>query len=417
LFILALHLKKYPMKKLLAITFMISIYAIILNAQPYVWTQKTNFGGTARYEAVGFSIGNKGYFGTGANFTLSQIYNDLWEYDANTNTWTQKASMPASIRIRYGASGFSAGNKGYVCLGWSSMGGNPLNDLWEYDPVLNSWVQKANFPGSSRYDAIGFTINAKGYVGFGFAPNTADLWEYDPVNNSWNQKANLPASVRQSASTFSINGLGYIACGGLSTGSSFNDLWEFNPGLNTWTQKANFPGAARYATISFMINNKGYVGSGWDASISFNDFYEYDPLTNSWSPIPNLPSTARYAGDGFSLGNRGYAGLGRDGSNNYYNDFWEYGPVIKNSVNEIAGNEIDFTLFQSSAGSIQINYDVNYVADAVLTVFDYAGKCILEKMLKGKQSETVAMSLSNGIYVYTVSSRNQKIKAGKFIVR
>ena len=29
------------------------------------WTQKADFGGTARSSAVGFSIGSKGYIGTG----------------------------------------------------------------------------------------------------------------------------------------------------------------------------------------------------------------------------------------------------------------------------------------------------------------------------------------------------------------
>ena len=31
------------------------------------WTQKADFGGTARYSAVGFSIGSKGYIGTGVD--------------------------------------------------------------------------------------------------------------------------------------------------------------------------------------------------------------------------------------------------------------------------------------------------------------------------------------------------------------
>ena len=31
-----------------------------------VWTRKADFGGIARRDAVGFSIGNKGYIGTGS---------------------------------------------------------------------------------------------------------------------------------------------------------------------------------------------------------------------------------------------------------------------------------------------------------------------------------------------------------------
>ena len=39
-----------------------------------VWVQKADFGGVARFTAVGFSIGSKGYVGTGS------LQKDFWEY-------------------------------------------------------------------------------------------------------------------------------------------------------------------------------------------------------------------------------------------------------------------------------------------------------------------------------------------------
>jgi hypothetical protein len=56
-----------------------------------VWTQKANIGAVGRDGAVGFSIGNKGYIGTGSNGTT--YLNDFWEYDPETNVWIQKASV------------------------------------------------------------------------------------------------------------------------------------------------------------------------------------------------------------------------------------------------------------------------------------------------------------------------------------
>lgn len=38
------------------------------------WTQKANFGGTERGGAIGFSIGLKGYIGTGTNFDGTNSY-------------------------------------------------------------------------------------------------------------------------------------------------------------------------------------------------------------------------------------------------------------------------------------------------------------------------------------------------------
>ncbi len=97
----------------------ICIFAILLTAglinghAQDTWTQKADFGGTPRYGAVGFSIGSKGYMGTGYDFNVVH-YKDFWEYDSSTNTWTQKADLAES-------SGWSRQfyhrNKGYVGTG------------------------------------------------------------------------------------------------------------------------------------------------------------------------------------------------------------------------------------------------------------------------------------------------------------
>jgi len=53
--------------------------ANMLFAAANTWTQKTDFGGTVRQGAVGFSIGSKGYIGTGYDGNYS-YYKDFWEY-------------------------------------------------------------------------------------------------------------------------------------------------------------------------------------------------------------------------------------------------------------------------------------------------------------------------------------------------
>lgn len=68
------------------------------------WTQKDNFSGQARYCAVGFSIGTKGYIGLGINSMLTE-FDDFWEWNQTTNTWTQIADFPGIVRDA--ASGFS----------------------------------------------------------------------------------------------------------------------------------------------------------------------------------------------------------------------------------------------------------------------------------------------------------------------
>jgi N-acetylneuraminic acid mutarotase len=103
------------MQKILLVLLMLLTIISVYSQAPDRWAQKTDFGGTERAGAVGLSIGNKGYVGTGSN-GLS-YYKDFWEYDPATNAWTQKADFGGTARS--GATGFSIGSKGYVGTGES----------------------------------------------------------------------------------------------------------------------------------------------------------------------------------------------------------------------------------------------------------------------------------------------------------
>jgi hypothetical protein len=68
------------------------------------WTQKADFGGTARLFAVGFSIGSKGYIGTGIIGSAPPgiiVTKDFWEYDPGSCTTppviSSLTASPASL--------------------------------------------------------------------------------------------------------------------------------------------------------------------------------------------------------------------------------------------------------------------------------------------------------------------------------
>ena len=290
-----------------------------------VWTQKAaNFAGKDRYCAVGFSIGNKGYYGTGSIDSNNSLQ-DFWEYDPVSNSWTQKANFVEEGRTR--AVGFSIGNKGYIGTGFCD-GGGYRQDFWEYDPVTNIWTQKANFAGGNRTDAVGFSIDNRGYIGTGFRDGIGylqDFWEYDPASNVWTQKANFAGEGRCFAVGFSIGNKGYIGTG--ESRSSHQDFWEYNPISNSWTQKANFAGGSRWSAVGFSIGNKGYIGTGLYSNY-LQDFWEYDPVSNSWTQKANFAGESRYDAVGFSIGNKGYIGIGigSGNANKYLRDLWEFTP-------------------------------------------------------------------------------------------
>jgi N-acetylneuraminic acid mutarotase len=190
-----------------------------LVGQYNTWTKKNDFIAGKRERAVAFSIGNYGYVSTGID-TAEILLKDLWQYDPNTDTWNQKADLPGPARRD--AVAFSVNGKGYVGTGIdnaSALVGNKLKDIWEYDPTLNTWIQKADFPGSGGngiYFATAFSADNKGYVcGGKWGPNlySSQLWEYKPSSDQWIQRANFPGGVRYQLSSFSIENQGYVGLG------------------------------------------------------------------------------------------------------------------------------------------------------------------------------------------------------------
>ena len=259
------------------------------------WTQKANFSGGNRGYSVGFSIGNKGYIVSGA--TNPVIYfNDLWEYNPVTNLWSQLASFGGTARSN--ACGFSLGGFGYLGGGWNA---GPLQDFWKYNPISNSWTQLGNFVGGVRndIDRACFAIGNKAYWGTGnnFTTSTFynDFWEYDPITDSWTQKANLPAPGRAGAVGFSICTKGYLGLGVDNWGNPanfYNDLWMYDPVANSWSAASSFPGTARADQPVFVVNNKAYLGTGYfGQNFLLNDFWEFTPSAGNSASVTASSST------------------------------------------------------------------------------------------------------------------------------
>ena len=58
---------------------------------------------------------------------------------------------------------FSIGSKGYIGTGYGGL----RNDFWEYDPATNAWTQKADFAGVARAYGSRIFHRSKGYIGTG----------------------------------------------------------------------------------------------------------------------------------------------------------------------------------------------------------------------------------------------------------
>lgn len=102
-----------------------------------VWNTRTGLpSGQGRWGCATFSVNDIAYVCGGYTGTLD--LSEVRAYDTNTDQWSSRASLPVTVRL---ASGFAINGKGYVACGLSNSS-DLRNELWEYDPNQNTWTQK-----------------------------------------------------------------------------------------------------------------------------------------------------------------------------------------------------------------------------------------------------------------------------------
>nr|WKN35328.1 kelch repeat-containing protein [Tunicatimonas sp. TK19036] len=237
-----------------------------------------------RAEMISFSIGDIAFYGLGSN--PDKAYRDFWAYNPKSNTWTRKADFPGNNLA--GATAFTIGDKGYIGTGkhinyltgvpgYDEENINSLtNEFWEYDPTTNQWIQKADFPGERRHNATSFSINEKGYLLAGnltlhtpeYAP---DMYEYNPYTDQWILKAEVPEpQYAGRATSCVINSKAYV--------SFYYDMHQFqvyDPVGNSWILSEDDLFQDSGFSIS-SFNNKIYAKS-YKNYLNVTELWEYTP--------------------------------------------------------------------------------------------------------------------------------------------
>jgi N-acetylneuraminic acid mutarotase len=313
------------------------------------WINRSDFPGLAVGEAVVFTVADKAYVGTGVDVSHpNSRSNAMYAFDPSGNGgWIQIADLPGVARNA--AVGFSVAGMGYVATGYD--GTQPLSDCWQYDPVNNSWSQKASLndgiKGYPRYDAVGFGIGNFGYVTTGYNGSTwlEDLWQYDPEKDEWIQRRGL-GKKRSSASCMVFSDRAYIF-GGSNNGKLLSDGWVFDPTLPdslSWKQLNHitnytndgfddgYTNLTRNNAVAFVIGSKGYLTTGNSGTLNPNT-WEYDFAADSWQPKTPFYGSSREGAVGFNIANRGFITTGYSG-NTGFDDTWEFQPDEIQNLNE-----------------------------------------------------------------------------------
>ncbi len=242
------------------------------------WLQLRDFPGTARSYAATFVINGKGYITVGVDQTSTLT--DLWEYTPDDDSWLKKADFPGEGRAH--PAFFTLNNEGYVGCGDGNSG--DYKDFYKYIPSTNTWKRVKDFGGPAHHHPAFFTINDKAYLCTGHDRVGSKVlnsnYEYNPVTDTWTQKASLPAVGRVGSIGFAINNIGIIGGGfdEVSTGTFYRDFYAYNPTTDIWSSTVPpFPDInGTFAAVSAVIGNIAYAGTGMDSlRVSTNHWYSF----------------------------------------------------------------------------------------------------------------------------------------------
>lgn len=271
---------------------------------PTIWD------GRGRKYAISFTLGDDAYL-IGGEGPDDRTRYEIWRLGDESgplpsDTLVQRNFMPAEARSKPIA--FSIGDMGYFGGGKNKQG-TDLTDLWRYDPATDTWTERAGMPASGM---VGLSLNGIGYLMTPTATN--NFHAYDPVADAWTPLPDRPnGAMKPGATGFAVEGRLYL-WGGMPSGG--HQFWSYDPATNTWEQRADRPGAQLYGTggMGFTIGNKGYIASGWQPGTqtmaAANLTHSYDPATDTWSLAGGMPIPGLADGQLFAVGNRAYVFCG-----------------------------------------------------------------------------------------------------------
>lgn len=145
------------------------------------------FIGGKRTGAITFTIANTAYVGFGRSNSGSQT-KDIYSFDPSggadgKGVWTRIEFNDDFEEDDFPTRAFGLAlvinSKAYI------VGGEGRSDVWEYNPLVNGWIETASFPGGGRGFAGGFVVGNIGYLGTGSSSGngggTDDFWGFDPT--------------------------------------------------------------------------------------------------------------------------------------------------------------------------------------------------------------------------------------------
>lgn len=296
---------------LFSFVFLQKTNAISCSAPFPCWTQETAMPTARREMGVASDASGKIYM-VGGYKDFNVFLNTVEVYDPATGTWVTKSPAP----VERNAMGFAfnpSNGKFYMAGGFNGSGQFPVglfDDFYEYDPISDTWAQKAFL--SSRKFGLGLTAgqNGKMYAIGGIIPNgicIGDVEEYDPSTNTWTQKAPMPTPRCTHSVITAQDGLIYAIGGHLDyryNNAELATVEVYDPTTDIWTTKSPMSVARSGLVVIVGSNGKIYAIGGnvapnpgtYPNAIQTDVVEEYNITTDTWTTVNSLPVAVMEAG-------------------------------------------------------------------------------------------------------------------------
>jgi N-acetylneuraminic acid mutarotase len=288
------------------------------------WQVRTPFPPPTAYGGSATSDGTYAYVAGGYSFDTGTAVNVFQRYNPSTDTWTVLTPMP-DAEAETSAVYSPINNKVYVFGGDDPVTGINSNATRIYDIGTGTWSAGANMPDVRSFMASGY-YNGKIYLVAGYNtgnvdPSFGQVWEYDPVLDTWNtSRTSMPITLGGPGFGI-INGHIYVAGGRNLANTNLNTLYDYNIAADTWTQRANLPAGINVPGSGVENGQLAVFGGGNPFALApetTGATVIYNPASDTWAAGPTLNQVRSFPA-GTNVGNTlvaagGYTGAGTTGS-------------------------------------------------------------------------------------------------------
>lgn len=222
---------------------------------------------------------------------------NFYEYDVESDTWTQLADSGGSV---YMGGGVIEGPEGYLF----ALRGNSTGGFMKYSIVDDIWEDMADAPNTVHYgSSMVYDGSRYIYVTRGNADDT--FWSYDTTTDTWTTLDNTDYGAPDQASNNLVYDGGDITYDGNDTiysiqGYSQPSFSSYSITNDQWTVLVDLPTIAGSGSSIYFDDESNAVF--YTSGVGTPDFYKYDVESQTWSAVSDAPAGINYGSDMRNIG-------------------------------------------------------------------------------------------------------------------